>query len=123
MLDTNTNKPAATRRPDAAAETTVPAGHITRPWLAVMLDQVDHPMILLADDQTVLHANRAAQLELAGAPGHEHPLAWRDGKLALDNVALAAGSAADAHADIGLVHAPRRRRMRRSTRRSGTPAR
>ena len=83
MLDmTNTNKPAATRRPDAAAETTVPAGHITRPWLAVMLDQVDHPMILLADDQTVLHANRAAQLELAGTPGDEHPLAWRDGKLA-----------------------------------------
>lgn len=81
MLEATNAKPAA-RRPDAAAEGQMPPTHLTRPWLAVMLDQVDHPMILLADDQTVLHANRAAQLELAGAPGEEHPLACRDGKLA-----------------------------------------
>ncbi len=49
-------------------------------WLAVMLDQVDHPMVLLADDQTVLHANRAAELELNPAEG-EHPLKWQGGKL------------------------------------------
>ncbi len=51
-------------------------------WLALMLDQVDHPMILLSDDQTVLHANRAAQVELeAGAGKAAHPLLWRDGKV------------------------------------------
>jgi DNA-binding CsgD family transcriptional regulator len=80
VLQTTNAAPAA-RRSDAAAEATMPAAHVTRPWLSVMLDQVDHPMILLGDDQTVLHANRAAQLELAATPGHEHPLAWRDGKL------------------------------------------
>lgn len=53
-----------------------------RDWLAVMLDQVDHPMILLGDDQTVLHANRAAQVELDAVSGQPaHPLAWRDGRV------------------------------------------
>jgi DNA-binding CsgD family transcriptional regulator len=80
VLDMTNAKPAP-RRPDAAAERPTPSTHVTHPLLAVMLDQVDHPMILLADDQNVLHANRAAQLELAGTAGHEHPLAWRDGKL------------------------------------------
>jgi DNA-binding CsgD family transcriptional regulator len=79
VLETTNAKPAA-RRP-YVAEAMTPSAPVTRPWLAVMLDQVDHPMILLADDQTVLHANRAAQLELAVTPGHEHPLAWRDGRL------------------------------------------
>jgi DNA-binding CsgD family transcriptional regulator len=86
VLDMTNAQPAARRALPApparsAAEATMPTAH-DKPWLAVMLDQVDHPMILLADDQTVLHANRAAQLELsATTPGHEHPLAWRDGKL------------------------------------------
>lgn len=80
MLDTTNAKPARNAHP-AVPEAAMPSAHVTRPWLAVMLDQVDHPMVLLADDQTVLHANRAAQLELTGTPGHAHPLAWRDGKL------------------------------------------
>ncbi len=82
MLAINANAAPATRPIDSADDTTVSPGNVQRPWLAMMLDQVDHPMILLGDDQTVLHANRAAQLELADTTGQVHPLAWRDdGKL------------------------------------------
>jgi DNA-binding CsgD family transcriptional regulator len=63
-----------------------------RDWLAVMLDQVDHPMILLADDQTVLHANRAARVELDSAAGEQgaYPLVCRGGKVAATDRADAA---------------------------------
>lgn len=65
------------KRPSSQALTAEPA---QSQWLAVMLDQVDHPMVLLADDQTVLHANRAAELELNPTEG-EHPLKWQGGRL------------------------------------------
>jgi DNA-binding CsgD family transcriptional regulator len=65
------------KRPSSQALTAEPA---QSQWLAVMLDQVDHPMVLLADDQTVLHANRAAELEL-NPTGGGHPLKWQGGRL------------------------------------------
>ena len=40
------------------------------PWLALMLDEIDYGMLLLAEDTTVLHANHAARSELDAA----HPL-------------------------------------------------
>lgn len=39
-------------------------------WLALMLDEIDYGMVLLADDGHVLHVNHAARTELDG----EHPL-------------------------------------------------
>jgi DNA-binding CsgD family transcriptional regulator len=39
-------------------------------WLALMLDEIDYGMLLVADDRVVLHANHAARLDL----DHEHPL-------------------------------------------------
>jgi DNA-binding CsgD family transcriptional regulator len=39
-------------------------------WLALMLDEIDYGMLLVADDCVVLHANHAARLDL----DDEHPL-------------------------------------------------
>jgi DNA-binding CsgD family transcriptional regulator len=39
-------------------------------WFALMLDEIDYGMLLLADDTTVLHANHVARSELDA----EHPL-------------------------------------------------
>jgi DNA-binding CsgD family transcriptional regulator len=39
-------------------------------WFALMLDEIDYGMLLVADDRTVLHANHVARAEL----DHEHPL-------------------------------------------------
>lgn len=40
------------------------------PWLALMLDEIDYGMLLLAEGSAVLHANHAARSELDAA----HPL-------------------------------------------------
>ena len=47
------------------------------PWLALMLDEIDYGMLLLAEDATVLHANHAARSELDAA----HPLQLLGGEL------------------------------------------
>ncbi len=39
-------------------------------WFALMLDEIDYGMLLLADDSVVLHANHVARAELDA----EHPL-------------------------------------------------
>jgi len=49
----------------------------TTPWLALMLDEIDYGMLLLADGSTVLHANHAARSELDAA----HPLQLLDDEL------------------------------------------
>ena len=51
--------PAAIRRATAAPH-----------WFALMLDEIDYGMLLLADDSVVLHANHVARAELDA----EHPL-------------------------------------------------
>lgn len=83
---------AVSRRSAVAA-----AGLTMHNCLAAMLDQVDHPMILVAADQTVIHANRSAQVELRrdgdGACNDAHPLVWHGASLMArahdDAVALA----------------------------------
>lgn len=47
------------------------------PWLALMLDEIDYGMLLLADDSTVLHANHVARSELDAS----HPLQLLGGEL------------------------------------------
>ena len=47
------------------------------PWLALMLDEIDYGMLLLADDSTVVHANHAARSELDAS----HPLQLIGGDL------------------------------------------
>lgn len=47
------------------------------PWLALMLDEVDYGMLLLAEDASVLHANHAARSELDAL----HPLQLLGGEL------------------------------------------
>jgi DNA-binding CsgD family transcriptional regulator len=44
--------------------------HPPAPWLALMLDEIDYGMLLLADESNVLHANHVARSELDAA----HPL-------------------------------------------------
>lgn len=44
--------------------------HVATPWLALMLDEIDYGMLLLAGDGTVLHANHVARSELDA----QHPL-------------------------------------------------
>ena len=46
-------------------------------WLALMLDEIDYGMVLLDEDDRVLHVNHAARAELAG----EHPLQLLGGAL------------------------------------------
>ena len=55
----------------AATATTAAAQRMptATPWLALMLDEIDYAMLLLAEGTTVLHANHAARSELdAGHP-------------------------------------------------------
>ena len=47
------------------------------PWLALMLDEIDYGMLLLAEGSTVRHANHAARSELDAM----HPLQLIGGKL------------------------------------------
>jgi DNA-binding CsgD family transcriptional regulator len=53
----------ALQRPAAAAPLAVN-------WFALMLDEIDYGMLLVADDRTVLHANHVARAEL----DRDHPL-------------------------------------------------
>ena len=46
-------------------------------WLALMLEEVGHGMLLLSDGGRVLHANHLARAEL----DPEHPLCWHEGRL------------------------------------------
>lgn len=59
----------APRLPTPAAQT---AGTVPPPphWFALMLDEIDYGMLLVADDRTVLHANHVARAEL----DRDHPL-------------------------------------------------
>ncbi|MES2958822.1 MAG: helix-turn-helix transcriptional regulator [Pseudomonadota bacterium] len=59
-----------------AAAAAVPLPTAT-PWLALMLDEIDYGMLLLADGTTVLHANHAARNELDAT----HPLQLIGGDL------------------------------------------
>jgi DNA-binding CsgD family transcriptional regulator len=54
----------------AGNDTTAAAAHPPAPWLALMLDEIDYGMLLLADESNVLHANHVARSELDAA----HPL-------------------------------------------------
>ena len=47
------------------------------PWLALMLDEIDYGMLLLAEGASVLHANHAARRELDAS----HPLQLIGGEL------------------------------------------
>ena len=47
------------------------------PWLALMLDEIDYGMLLLAEGASVLHANHAARSELDAA----HPMQLVGGEL------------------------------------------
>jgi DNA-binding CsgD family transcriptional regulator len=47
------------------------------PWLALMLDEIDYGMLLLAGDSMVLHANHVARSELDA----QHPLQLLGGEL------------------------------------------
>jgi len=49
----------------------------TTPWLALMLDEIDYGMLLLAEGTSVLHANHAARSELDAT----HPLQLIGGEL------------------------------------------
>jgi DNA-binding CsgD family transcriptional regulator len=66
--------PAFLSPPHAAnrARAVPPAASLPAPphWFALMLDEIDYGMLLVADDRTVLHANHVARAELDG----EHPL-------------------------------------------------
>jgi DNA-binding CsgD family transcriptional regulator len=55
----------------AAGNDSAGAGtHPPAPWLALMLDEIDYGMLLLADESNVLHANHVARSELDAS----HPL-------------------------------------------------
>lgn len=60
---------AAARTP-ASNDPTAAESHPPGPWLALMLDEIDYGMLLLADESSVLHANHVARSELDDA----HPL-------------------------------------------------
>jgi DNA-binding CsgD family transcriptional regulator len=62
--------PIATATQPPAAPTGVIAWPKLPHWFALMLDEVDHGMLLVADDRVVLHANHVARTEL----DDEHPL-------------------------------------------------
>jgi DNA-binding CsgD family transcriptional regulator len=65
MFDTIAASVIPTTRDDA------PRPHALPPhWFALMLDEIDYGMLLVADERTVLHANHVARAEL----DHEHPL-------------------------------------------------
>jgi DNA-binding CsgD family transcriptional regulator len=53
-----------------AATSALPPAPTATPWLALMLDEIDYGMLLLAEGTTVLHANHAARSELDAS----HPL-------------------------------------------------
>lgn len=50
-------------------------------WFALMLDEIDYGMLLVADERTVLHANHVARSEL----DDEHPLQMVGGELRVRN--------------------------------------
>ncbi len=63
--------PAPIRAPQATpAREADTAGQKSAPWLALMLDEIDYGMLLLADESNVLHANHVAKSEL----DESHPL-------------------------------------------------
>jgi DNA-binding CsgD family transcriptional regulator len=65
MFDTIAASVIPTTRDDA------PRPHGLPPhWFALMLDEIDYGMLLVADERTVLHANHVARAEL----DQEHPL-------------------------------------------------
>lgn len=68
--------PTATAMATIAADAAKPAPTAT-PWLALMLDEIDYGMLLLADGTTVLHANHTARSELDVM----HPLQLIGGEL------------------------------------------
>ena len=69
MFDLLTPPAIAFTTTHTAAATLTPAPTAT-PWLALMLDEIDYGMLLLAEGTTVLHANHAARSELDAS----HPL-------------------------------------------------
>jgi len=73
---------------DADDDAQADALEVVTPWLAHMLDQVDHGLLLLVDGSQVLHINHAAQQQLHA----RHPLQVVGGTLrvreAADLVAL-----------------------------------
>jgi DNA-binding CsgD family transcriptional regulator len=66
MLDLLQVPPAMPMPPSQLAEGALPPV----PWLALMLDEIDYGMLLLADESNVLHANHVARSELDDS----HPL-------------------------------------------------
>ena len=54
----------------AGNDPTVAATPPQAPWLALMLDEIDYGMLLVANESTVLHTNHVARSELDA----EHPL-------------------------------------------------
>lgn len=62
--------PAATTALTTARRDKADDNAATPQWLALMLDEIDYGMLLLADESTVLHANHVARKELDA----NHPL-------------------------------------------------
>ncbi len=83
--------PATTPLPSTAGEldahvpgahlSAVPSSDVLAAWLAMMLDEIDYPMLLVNPRLDVLFANRIALATLDG----RHPLVITDGRLSVRN--------------------------------------